>query len=42
MLYDTEPQTAAALPKLLMELKTRGYRIVHVEAPGATIRSAMH
>ena len=42
MLYDTEPQTAAALPKLLMELKTRGYRIVHVEAPGGTIRSAMH
>jgi peptidoglycan/xylan/chitin deacetylase (PgdA/CDA1 family) len=42
MLYDTEPQTAAALPKLLMELKTRGYRIVHVEAPGETIRSAMH
>ena len=42
MLYDTEPRTAAALPKLLMELKTRGYRIVHVEAPGGTIRSAMH
>ncbi len=42
MLYDTEPQTAAALPKLLNELKTRGYRVVHVEAPGGSVRNAMH
>jgi peptidoglycan/xylan/chitin deacetylase (PgdA/CDA1 family) len=42
MLYDTQPQTAAALPKLLNELKMRGYRVVHVEAPGGTIRNAMH
>jgi peptidoglycan/xylan/chitin deacetylase (PgdA/CDA1 family) len=37
MLYDTEPQTVAALPKLLHELKTRGYRVVHVEPPSGTI-----
>jgi peptidoglycan-N-acetylglucosamine deacetylase len=42
MLYDIQPQTAAALPKLLNELKKRGYRVVHVEAPGGTIRNAMH
>jgi peptidoglycan-N-acetylglucosamine deacetylase len=35
MLYDIQPQTAAALPKLLIELKARGYRIVHVVAPGS-------
>ena len=37
MLYDIQPQTAAALPKLLIELKTRGYRIVHVVAPGSSL-----
>lgn len=42
MLYDIQRQTAAALPKLLNELKKRGYRVVHVEAPGGTIRNAMH
>jgi len=42
MLYDTQPQTAAALPKLLTELKTRGYRVVHVAPPGAAGRNAIH
>lgn len=42
MLYDTQPQTAAALPKLLTELKTRGYRVVHVTPPGAASRNAIH
>lgn len=30
LLHDIQPQTAAALPQLLRELKARGYRIVHV------------
>ncbi len=30
LLHDIHPKTAAALPILLAELKTRGYRIVHV------------
>jgi len=42
MLYDIQPQTAAALPKLLTELKTRGYRVVHVAPPGAVSRDTMH
>jgi len=41
MLYDIQPQTAAALPKLLTELKTRGYRVVHVAPPGAVSRDTM-
>jgi len=42
MLYDIQPQTAAALPKLLTELKTRGYRVVHVAPPGPVSRDTMH
>ena len=30
LLHDTKAQTAAMLPRLLRELKSRGYRIVHV------------
>ncbi|WP_137044285.1 polysaccharide deacetylase family protein [Pseudolabrys sp. FHR47] len=30
LLHDTKAQTAAMLPRLLRELRTRGYRIVHV------------
>jgi peptidoglycan/xylan/chitin deacetylase (PgdA/CDA1 family) len=36
LLHDVQPGTALILPRLLNELKTRGYRIVHlVPAPGA-------
>jgi peptidoglycan/xylan/chitin deacetylase (PgdA/CDA1 family) len=35
LLHDVEPPTAQILPKLLNELKVRGYRVVHlVPAPG--------
>jgi peptidoglycan-N-acetylglucosamine deacetylase len=35
LLHDAETSTAQMLPKLLTELKTRGYRVVHlVPAPG--------
>ncbi len=30
LLHDIQPRTVAALPRILSELKTRGYRIVHV------------
>ena len=30
LLHDIQPRTVAALPKILHDLKTRGYRIVHV------------
>ena len=30
LLHDIQPRTVAALPKILRELKARGYRIVHV------------
>jgi peptidoglycan/xylan/chitin deacetylase (PgdA/CDA1 family) len=30
LLHDIQPRTVAALPRILHELKTRGYRIVHV------------
>jgi peptidoglycan/xylan/chitin deacetylase (PgdA/CDA1 family) len=30
LLHDIQPRTVAALPRILRELKTRGYRIVHV------------
>jgi peptidoglycan/xylan/chitin deacetylase (PgdA/CDA1 family) len=33
LLHDVQPQTAAALPMLLRQLKERGYRIVHVLPP---------
>jgi peptidoglycan/xylan/chitin deacetylase (PgdA/CDA1 family) len=33
LLHDTKPQTAAMLPDLLLELKRRGFHIVHM-APG--------
>lgn len=36
LLHDVQPRTALILPKLLQELKARGYRIVHiVPAPGS-------
>jgi peptidoglycan/xylan/chitin deacetylase (PgdA/CDA1 family) len=34
LLHDIQPATAAGLPDLLRELKTRGYRIVHVVQAG--------
>jgi peptidoglycan/xylan/chitin deacetylase (PgdA/CDA1 family) len=36
LLHDIQPRTVAALPRILHELKVRGYRIVHVvpAAPG--------
>ena len=30
LLHDIQPRTVAALPRIMRELKTRGYRIVHV------------
>ena len=30
LLHDIQPRTVAALPRILHELKARGYRIVHV------------
>ncbi|MGC2779437.1 MAG: polysaccharide deacetylase family protein, partial [Bradyrhizobium sp.] len=35
LLHDIQPATVLALPALLKELKSRGYRIVHVEAAAA-------
>jgi len=32
LLHDIQARTVRALPKLLAELKTRGYRVVHVQA----------
>ncbi len=32
LMHDVQPHTAAAIPKLLVELKSRGYSIVHVVA----------
>jgi len=32
LFHDIKPQTAKALPKLLAEMKARGYRIVHMRA----------
>jgi len=37
LLHDTKAQTAAMLPRLLRELKTRGYRIVHVVPASASV-----
>ena len=34
LLHDIQPATALALPQLLQELKSRGYRIVHVVPAG--------
>jgi peptidoglycan/xylan/chitin deacetylase (PgdA/CDA1 family) len=34
LLHDVQPVTALALPTLLQALKTNGYRVVHVVAPG--------
>ena len=39
LMHDVQPHTAAAIPKLLDELKLHGYRIVHV-VPGKTEASA--
>jgi peptidoglycan/xylan/chitin deacetylase (PgdA/CDA1 family) len=39
LLHDIQPATALALPDILAELKTRGYKIVHV-VPAATDRPA--
>jgi peptidoglycan-N-acetylglucosamine deacetylase len=41
LMHDIHPATALALPKLLRELKARGYRIVHVvPASGDRIKTA--
>lgn len=41
LLHDIQPATALALPDLLRELKSRGYRIVHVvAAPSEHFRTA--
>ncbi|HWP24904.1 MAG TPA: polysaccharide deacetylase family protein [Xanthobacteraceae bacterium] len=41
LLHDIQPATALALPELLRELKSRGYRIVHVvPASSEPLRSA--
>jgi peptidoglycan/xylan/chitin deacetylase (PgdA/CDA1 family) len=40
LLHDTKAQTAHMLPRLLRELKVRGYRIVHVVPAGA--RGVLH
>lgn len=37
LLHDTKAQTAHMLPRLLRELKVRGYRIVHVVPPSAAV-----
>jgi peptidoglycan/xylan/chitin deacetylase (PgdA/CDA1 family) len=34
LLHDLQPATALAMPALLKELKSRGYRLVHAVAPG--------
>lgn len=39
LLHDIQPRTVAALPKILRELKARGYRIVHV-VPATSERPA--
>lgn len=37
LLHDTKAQTAAMVPRLLRELKARGYRIVHVVPASASV-----
>lgn len=37
LMHDTKAQTAAMLPRLLRELKTRGFRIVHVVAASSVV-----
>jgi peptidoglycan/xylan/chitin deacetylase (PgdA/CDA1 family) len=37
LLHDIQPATALALPRLLRELKERGYRVVHV-VPGGAVK----
>jgi peptidoglycan/xylan/chitin deacetylase (PgdA/CDA1 family) len=37
LLHDTKAQTAAMLPRLLRELKARGYRIVHIVPATAAV-----
>ena len=37
LLHDTKAQTARMLPKLLRELKIRGYSIVHVVPASAAV-----
>ena len=39
LLHDIQPRTVAALPGILRELKTRGFRIVHV-VPASAARTA--
>ncbi|MBM3530794.1 MAG: polysaccharide deacetylase family protein [Alphaproteobacteria bacterium] len=41
LFHDTQPQTAAMLPALLRELKTRGYRVVHA-VPAAAAGAVKH
>jgi len=38
LLHDVQPVTALALPMLLQELKSNGYRVVHVVPPGKRLR----
>lgn len=50
LLHDIQPRTVAALPKIIRELKARGYRIVHVvpatpdqpATPTAAVEWLMH
>jgi peptidoglycan/xylan/chitin deacetylase (PgdA/CDA1 family) len=37
LMHDVQPKTAMTLPRLLAELKTRGYRLVHVVPKGSHI-----
>lgn len=37
LMHDTKAQTAAMLPRLLRELKARGYRIVHIVSSAAVV-----
>ena len=37
LLHDIQPATAMMLPRLLQELKRRGYRVVHVVPASATL-----
>jgi hypothetical protein len=33
-MHDIQPNTAKAVPKLLAELKAKGYKVVHLKAKG--------
>jgi peptidoglycan/xylan/chitin deacetylase (PgdA/CDA1 family) len=43
LMHDVQPHTAEALPRLLKQLRTSGYRVVRaVEAHGADSAAAAH